>query len=194
MGVSLFTFISHAENMNNDFTHQKNKPDAILKQESSFMIDFSEQKKPHRWRISNDDVMGGESEGRFLFEQGKVIFDGYISLNNNGGFSSIFTKIEPLPENIETVTIDIEGDGLIYQLRVIVNVNGYRLAYKHNFTTVAGKRETLTFQLANFQASFRGRILSKALLLKPKDISQVGFLVTRKVAGSFSLSVFSVIF
>ena len=109
-------------------------------------------------------------------------------------FSSVFTEIEPLVENLKTVTIDIEGDGLTYQLRMVVNLNGYRLAYKHNVETVAGQRDKLTFTLADFQASFRGRSIDNAPILKSEDIREVGFLVTRKTAGAFSLSVFSLNF
>jgi hypothetical protein len=102
--------------------------------------------------------------------------------------------IEPLPKAIETVTIDIQGDGQTYQLRMVVQLDGYRLAYKHSFNTVVGQREKLTFTLADFQASFRGRNISNAPLLKSEDIREVGFLVAKKVAGKFSLSVFSLLF
>jgi len=162
--------------------------------ESFMMINFIERQNMNTWRITNDGVMGGKSEGRFLVEQGKGTFLGNISLDNNGGFSSVFTAIEPISKEVETVTIDILGDGLTYQLRMIVTLDGYRLAYKHNVNTVSGKRETLSFTLADFQASFRGRIISSAPILKSEDIREIGFLVTRKSAGDFALSIFSVSF
>jgi len=139
----------------------------------SNMINFTQQQSVDLWRITNDGVMGGKSQGRFLFEPGKVIFTGDISLDNNGGFSSVFRAIEALPKNLETVTIDIQGDGLTYQLKMIVNLDGYRLAYKHPFKTIAGQRETLTFTLADFQASFRGRNIDNAPVLKAEDIRVV---------------------
>lgn len=158
------------------------------------MINFTDQQSVDLWYITNDGVMGGKSQGRFLFEQGKAIFTGDISLDNNGGFSSVFRTIASPSKNLENVTIDIQGDGLTYQLRMIVNLDGYRLAYKHEFKTVAGQRQTLTFTLADFQASFRGRNIDNAPVLKAEDIREVGFLVTNKVPGTFSLSVFSLHF
>ncbi len=158
------------------------------------MINFTEKQSINSWRITNDGVMGGRSAGRFVFKQDKGIFFGDISLDNNGGFSSVFKEVEPLVENIKTVTIDVEGDGLTYQLRMVVNLNGYRLAYKHNVETVAGQRDKLTFTLADFQASFRGRSIDNAPILKSEDIREVGFLVSRITAGAFSLSVFSLNF
>jgi hypothetical protein len=172
--------------LNNLKHHSEKKP--------FMMINFIEQQNVNSWRITNDSVMGGESEGRFLVEQGKGTFLGNISLANNGGFSSVFRTIEPISEAVETVTIDILGDGLTYQLRMIVTLDGYRLAYKHNVNTVSGKRQTLSFTLADFQASFRGRIIPNAPILKSKDIREIGFLVTRKSAGEFALSIFSVSF
>ncbi|KGJ88463.1 CIA30 family protein [Colwellia psychrerythraea] len=158
------------------------------------MINFIEQQSVENWRITDDGVMGGKSKGRFVFKQGTGTFLGKISLDNNGGFSSVFTEIEPLVQGIKTVTIDLEGDGLIYQLRMVVNFNGFRLSYKHIVKTVAGQRGKFTFTLADFQASFRGRLIDNAPVLKSEDIREVGFLVTRKTTGAFSLSVFSLSF
>lgn len=190
----LFLICTHNNVYSIGLRNQIKNQSITPKKESSMVIDFTKKKGIDNWRITNDGVMGGRSSGRFLVEQDKGTFQGNISLDNNGGFSSVFRIIEPLSKNIETVTIDILGDGLTYQLRMIVNINGYRLAYKHNVNTLVGQREALTFTLANFQASFRGRIITNAPVLKSEDVRQVGFLVTTKVAGEFSLSVFSVSF
>lgn len=195
--LCLFTFIVDGAQANNDIV-KPNKHNQLqivhAEQEVAVMIDFTEQQGVESWRITNDGVMGGKSKGQFLLQQDLAIFKGYISLDNNGGFSSVFHAIAPLPSDVDTVTIDVEGDGLTYQLRMIVNLDGYRLAYKHDFNTVAGQRETLTFKLADFQASFRGRIINDAPKLSAKAIREVGFLVTRKQAGDFSLALASLTF
>ncbi|WP_259367051.1 MULTISPECIES: CIA30 family protein [unclassified Colwellia] len=167
---------------------------AMPKKESALMINFTEQQSLDRWRITNDGVMGGKSQGQISLQANKAIFSGDISLENNGGFSSVFRPIESLAKALETVTIDIEGDGLTYQLRMMVNLDGYRMAYKQSFDTVAGQQTQLSFTLAHFQASFRGRDIPNAPVLESENIRQVGFLVTRKVAGPFSLVIASVSF
>jgi len=159
--------------------------------ENALMIDFSQQQISDRWRITNDGVMGGKSRGEFLLQSENALFKGDISLDNNGGFSSVFHPIEPLPEALDKVTIDIAGDGLTYQLRMVVNHEGYRLSYKHDFNTVAKQRQTLSFTLADFQASFRGRILDNAPTLLSQDIREIGFLLTNKTAGPFELTIYS---
>lgn len=161
--------------------------------EKAYMIDFSKQENG-RWRITNDGVMGGLSNGEMIFAQDHGIFSGSISLDNNGGFSSVFRAVDNLPQSYKKLVINTEGDGQAYQLRLIIYVNGYRLAYKHDFKTVANKRENHIFELADFKATFRGRAIPNAPLLNSEDIKEVGFLMTKKVPGQFSLSIFTLSF
>jgi hypothetical protein len=92
------------------------------------------------------------------------------------------------------VTIDVQGDGQSYQLRLVVYVNGYRLAYKHDFDTKAGERQKLSFNLRDFKASFRGRIINNAPSLASQHIKETGFLMTKKRPGKFNLSLFNIVF
>tara|TARA_R110001583_G_scaffold92576_1_gene235158 strand:- start:117 stop:719 length:603 start_codon:yes stop_codon:yes gene_type:complete len=193
----LFTFFVAGVDANTSTEKQQTsyKPQIFMtEKELALMIDFTEPDSLDSWRITNDGVMGGKSKGQLLWQQGTAIFAGYISLDNNGGFSSVFHPTALLASELDTVTINVAGDGLTYQLRMIVKLDGYRLAYKHDFNTVAGQKETLSFKLADFQASFRGRIISDAPRLQSKEIREVGFLVTRKVAGAFSLAISSISF
>jgi hypothetical protein len=144
------------------------------------------------WRITNDSVMGGKSAGHFILQQNYALFSGNISLENNGGFSSVYRSISPLEKALSRVCIKVKGDGLTYQLRLSVNVDGYRLAYKHNFTTIADQLAQLSFLLTDFQA--RGRNIAKAPILLSENIIEIGFLVKRTVSGPFSLAIKSVDF
>jgi hypothetical protein len=189
-----FSISIHSENITTDPSTQQRFKFNHEKNESHLMIDFNEKQDVNKWRITNDDVMGGRSKGDMLVEDEHGVFSGDISLANNGGFSSVFRAVKPLCKDFESVIIDIKGDGQIYQLRMVVYVDGYRLAYKQDFNTIDGQREKLKFTLSNFQATFRGRMVKNAPRLKYKDIREVGFLVTKKVAGTFSLSVFTLLF
>jgi hypothetical protein len=159
----------------------------------AYMIDFSKQEKG-LWRVTDDGVMGGLSNGNMIFEQDHGIFNGNISLDNNGGFSSVFRVVENLPEHAKNLVIDVKGDGQSYQLRLVIYINGYRLAYKHDFKTTANKREKITLSIADFKATFRGRMIQSAPILNSVAIKEVGFLMTKKAAGQFSLSVFELYF
>ena len=158
------------------------------------MVDFTQQQEKLNWRISNDGVMGGESQGYILFEQDHGVFTGNISLANNGGFSAAFRAVPPISQALDTVTIDIVGDGHRYQLRMVTTINGQQLYYSHEFDTVKGQRKMVTFDLSDFQATFRGRKIPSAAPLKSQYISEVGFLLATKQAGDFSLSIFTIDF
>lgn len=157
----------------------------------SYHIDFSNPNEVNHWQSTNDGVMGGLSEGNISYKNNSCTFTGNISLENNGGFSSVYKKIKLLAKDLNTIDIDTYGDGSTYQLRAVVYVDGYRLAYKHNFKTTADKRDRVTLSLDNFQASFRGRIIENAPRLISQDIQEIGFLLSKKSAGNFSLKLFS---
>lgn len=69
--------------------------------------------------------MGGESNGSFSIDnEGNGVFEGTISLENNGGFSSVrhsFEKIEVSKNSI--VIIRLKDDGKNYQFRIKSNKN-----------------------------------------------------------------------
>ena len=64
------------------------------------------------WNIVNDTVMGGRSEATLkLVSDSYANFNGYLSLKNNGGFSSIRAYYPPDLANVESILIKIRGDG-----------------------------------------------------------------------------------
>lgn len=155
------------------------------------MIDFTQMEEATYWQSTNDAVMGGMSQGKLKYKGQSCIFSGNISLENNGGFSSINRLIDKLNQDLDTVEIDVAGDGLIYQIRVATLVNGYRLAYKHDFETSQGQRKKIKFSLSHFKASFRGNLVEDAPALKSEDIRQVGFLLVNREQRHFSISLYS---
>ncbi|WP_426369581.1 CIA30 family protein [Pseudocolwellia sp. HL-MZ7] len=146
------------------------------------------------WLITNDSVMGGLSKGHTFVEDNTVTFSGFLSTENSGGFSSVFKKLSGLSESIKSVTIAIKGDEKPYQLRVRTQVMGYELAYKINFDTSIDTVTNHTFKLSDFEASFRGLIISNAPLLKASTITHVGFLLSAKQPSHFSLNIYSIEF
>jgi len=140
------------------------------------------------WKVINDGVMGGLSAGKTQLENQVFIFSGNISTENNGGFTSVYRPIAKLSEKFESVKIRVKGDGKLYQFRMRSQIMGYETTYKINFPTTENTMQTLSFNLADFQASFRGRVISDAPVLRAETISYVGFLITTKQSGDFSIS------
>ncbi|MFQ3182569.1 MAG: NADH dehydrogenase [ubiquinone] 1 alpha subcomplex assembly factor 1, partial [Polaribacter sp.] len=57
---------------------------------SQIIFDFNKSSNIKNWIVIDDVVMGGKSSGSFkLSSDGYGIFMGDISLENNGGFSSV---------------------------------------------------------------------------------------------------------
>ncbi len=92
--------------------------------DSTTIIDFnlSRVKERHlnNWQIVRDNVMGGKSSGNFqINDQGDGVFQGEVSLENNGGFSLLrhhFQQIKVRPE--QNSVLKIKGDGKRHQFRV----------------------------------------------------------------------------
>lgn len=158
------------------------------------VITFAADQAGNDWQVINDGVMGGLSLGNAQQAEQAVIFSGSLSTENNGGFSSVYRQIPQLPEKVTSVNIRVKGDGNRYQLRMRSRVMGEQIAYKIEFATQAGRLETISFNLADFKASFRGRLINNAPLLKADTISHLGFLITAEQPTDFTLSAYAVEF
>ncbi|WP_235938614.1 CIA30 family protein [Thalassotalea algicola] len=146
------------------------------------------------WQVINDGVMGGLSLGSTKFLDSTIVFSGDISIENNGGFSSVYRPVLGLSTQFDSIGLQVLGDGNLYQVRIRSQIEGYSLTYKVDFYASKNIEQYLTFKLSDFQASFRGRLIPGAPELKPENITHVGFLVTSKQPTSFALTVKGITF
>jgi len=143
-----------------------------------------------QWWIVNDTVMGGRSQSELLKsrEQGFIRFMGNLSLQNNGGFASTRSLTEQnFFGNTDKICLEVRGDGRAYQLRLRSNRNFDGYAYVKQFQTINKRWIKLSFELSEFEASFRGRTLTGVPQITAKEIRQVGFLLGDKKPGKFQL-------
>jgi NADH dehydrogenase [ubiquinone] 1 alpha subcomplex assembly factor 1 len=103
---------------------------------SPIIFDFNIKSDIRKWLIVDDVVMGGRSSGNFrLNDAGHGVFEGEISLENNGGFSSVRYDCEKtLLEGKTKINIKLLGDGKQYQFRINSN-NGDYYSYIIPFST-----------------------------------------------------------
>lgn len=158
------------------------------------MIDFTQASEHQKWSAINDNVMGGISTGGLIYDGKQSLFKGDLSLENNGGFSSINRSLESLNPAVNNVELSFVGDGRTYQLRFTTWKDGYRTNYKHSFETIKGEQLKKVFRLEDFQAVFRGRLLNNAPELKAQDIKQFGFLIADKQPLPFELKLLQIQF
>ena len=152
------------------------------------VYDFSPENKSGDWFVVDDRVMGGRSQGNVgLSEEGHGIFQGKVSLENNGGFSSIRARMQELEtKDYSAFKIRLKGDGKNYQFRVRSQLNE-RHSYQYEFQTT-GEWQEVTVPFDKMIPTFRGMRLS--LPNYPGEfLRECSFLVSNKKNESFRLEI-----
>jgi monofunctional biosynthetic peptidoglycan transglycosylase len=154
------------------------------------LFDFSTATSPAGWQTVNDDVMGGVSRSSLRLANGIAVFQGTVSLENDGGFASV----RSLPARYDLAGCDaflvrVRGDGRSYKFTARTASSFDRAVYQLAFRTKEGNWEDLCLPLKDFVPTFRGRVLSGEPPLDPEKISSVGFLISDKQVGTFRLEV-----
>lgn len=154
---------------------------------SNPLYDFNAKNSDAQWRVVDDVVMGGRSAGNFeINEEGHGHFYGAVSLENNGGFSSIrYTLDSPRPiDNAKKVLIKVKGDGKRYQFRIKSKRRDY-YSYIAYFET-SGEWENIELELKDFYPSFRGRKLDLPNF-DQDQIEELSILIANYKAEEFDL-------
>jgi hypothetical protein len=152
------------------------------------IVDFSSKPDVSTWNVQDDVVMGGVSSGKFFInEAGNGVFTGKVSLENNGGFSSVQHYFDPMDVSAcSTAMIRLKGDGKRYQFRVESD-RRERHSYVYTFETT-GEWQTVEIPLSKMTPQFRGRRLN--LPNYPgQTMTQVRFLIANGVPESFRLEI-----
>lgn len=161
---------------------------SVVRGESMNLIDFSKDSRVE-WYVVNDGVMGGMSQSAIRrTEQGTGVFEGELSLENNGGFASVRALIETRDLSAaEGLEIRVHGDGRSYQLRLRTDGRMDGIAYRAEFATEEGRWITIRLPFEEFLPTFRGRVLDDVPALDTTRIEQVSFLLADKNPGRFYL-------
>lgn len=133
-------------------------------------------------------VMGGKSQGSFTInENGHGVFEGTVSLENNGGFSSLRHYFQYMNVKADTkIRIRLKGDGKPYELRIKHDRRAY-YSYVFSFTT-SGEWEDVIIPLSEMSPAFRGRTLDLPDFNHQK-IGELTFLFGNKMPESFQLMI-----
>jgi len=143
------------------------------------------------WQIVDDGVMGGLSKGNFKSDKknGSLIFAGNLSLENNGGFSSIRSNSLLIDlSDFKGIRIKTRGDGRKYKIRLESDAR-YRLrtvSFQHEFTATKGEWSQVFIPFDKLKASWRGLQLPKKKF-NPKKIQKIGIIIADKKEGPFRM-------
>jgi len=165
----------------------------FMKDSNLILFDFNTKSNISNWRVVDDVVMGGRSNGNFrLNKNGHAEFYGDVSLENSGGFSSVRYRFESIQTlNSKEIVIRLKGDGKKYQFRVKDKSNN-NYSYISTFTT-SGNWENITIQLSEMYPAFRGRKLNMDNF-SAESIEQIAFLIGNKKQQHFKLEIDKIFF
>lgn len=155
------------------------------------LFDFAQASSMRGWQVEDDGVMGGVSRGRFSRDaEGFAVFRGEVSLENNGGFSSVQNNFAPLDiAAYEHAIIRLKGDGKNYRFIVEATENA-RHYYMAGFST-SGDWQEIKIPLRTMHPVRRGDRLD--LPDYPgKTLSQLRLMIANGRAESFRLEIASI--
>jgi len=155
------------------------------------LYDFREEKSGGGWVAVNDGVMGGISQGGPKMLDQAMLFSGDLSLENNGGFSSIRKRAEHDLSGYDGIRLRVKGDGRTYQLRLqtdarLRNNFNWPVSFSGEFETKAGEWVVVDVPFSDLRQSFRGRKLTSHTFDEQR-IELLGILLADKQPGPFAI-------
>ncbi|MEN8764504.1 MAG: CIA30 family protein [Wenyingzhuangia sp.] len=154
--------------------------------DSNIIFKFTQTSNTEDWVVVDDVVMGGKSKGFFKISgEGYGLFEGSISLDNNGGFSSVRYQFKRKSiGNFTKFILKVKGDGKKYQFRIKSRI-GDSHSYISTFET-HGEWQEIIIPLKDMYPMFRGRKLDKPNFSND-FIEQIVFLIGNKSEENFEL-------
>jgi monofunctional biosynthetic peptidoglycan transglycosylase len=142
------------------------------------------------WYTVDDNVMGGVSSSTVnIQDSGILSFQGTMSLENNGGFSSVRSDWRPIDlSNADGVLLRVSGDGKVYRLRIQSASTGGEIAYNAIFETNPDRWDIVYIPFADMVPTYRGFVMNVGKL-DAKNIGSFGFMLSDKQTGEFELQV-----
>lgn len=162
-----------------------------LSNADALILEFAAAADEPEWTAVNDGVMGGKSQGGPRLHEGVMHFSGTLSLENNGGFSSVRTKTRNYDLSAsKAMILRVKGDGRTYQLRISTNARhrGSRISYGAEFPTKAGEWIEVKVPFDTLVPSHHGNMLAGPPLDLSK-VEEIGLLIGDGKAGEFALAV-----
>lgn len=142
------------------------------------------------WYTVDDNVMGGISSSTVdIIDQDILSFSGTMSLENNGGFSSVRSDWTPTDlSDADGVLLRVLGDGKVYRLRIRSADTGPEISFNAAFETTPETWKVVYVPFSIMVPTYRGFIMDVEAL-DPSSIGSFGFMLSDKQPGGFRLLV-----
>nr|WHW29595.1 putative CIA30 family protein [uncultured bacterium] len=156
---------------------------------------FDSAKAVEGWAAVDDRVMGGVSRSRLRYDpSGYAVFEGEVSLEQNGGFASVRSPAGSLGlAGASDCLLEVRGAAKHFKLSLFGTQGNVALGYQAEFRPVAMRWTAIRLPIDGFVASLRGRRIPGAPPLDPAHIQQAGIMISKQQEGAFALDVRSII-
>ncbi|MEM9135791.1 MAG: CIA30 family protein [Cyanobacteria bacterium P01_F01_bin.42] len=157
------------------------------------------------WGALDDVVMGGVSQSNAKASAKGLLFTGYVSTDNSGGFVSIRTRNFEPPLNLSSnkgLALRLKGDGQRYKFFIRDSTGWDTLAYAMSFDTKVGEWMTVEIPFAELTAVKRAKTVDSAPSLRVNQIASLQLMLSKFEyngvlnpsfkAGEFELTVASI--
>ena len=143
------------------------------------------------WAVVDDIVMGGQSSGAFyISKEGTAVFQGKVSLENNGGFSMLRSRFKAISvDGYSKIVLRIKGDEKNYQFRIKSKISDAHSFVGHLATP--GEWKTVELSLHDLYPQYRGRRIALPTF-KANSIEEIAFFIGNKKAERFRLEIAAV--
>ena len=155
------------------------------------LFEFPEQGE--LWPSIDDPVMGGRSRSRMHAVDRIAVFEGVVSLENNGGFCSVRSQ----PERRDLSASDglrllVNSDGRRYAFRLRTDDRWDGVSYEVKFEAPAGEWTWVELAFTDFVPVYRGRRVADWPPLDPQQLFSFGLLIADGQEGEFRLEIRSI--
>jgi NADH dehydrogenase [ubiquinone] 1 alpha subcomplex assembly factor 1 len=158
------------------------------------IFDFSDVEEVGVWSVTNDYVMGGISQGDWYQEDDYVVFEGDVSLENNGGFSSARVWFRSVNLSAyDGVALQVRGDGQTYGFGFRDMTSRYD--YRVKFETTPSEEddwETIYIPFDEAVATWFGRVFASAGQVNTEQMRGMNLIISDGQEGPFRLEIQSI--
>lgn len=154
-------------------------------------IDLGSLHRDQSWYVVNDGVMGGLSDGQVRYTDSTALWEGSISLDNNGGFSALRSDYAKYDLSVYSeVVIRYRSKGQMLCFGLYPYERFFMPYYKVDLGDTNGEWVEQTVPLTSFHKHILGRKYEKTLSReRSADIIRLGFINGGKKEGPFTFEI-----
>ena len=128
------------------------------------------------WFAVNDTVMGGVSSGEVTYTETSLVFEGAVSTDSNGGFTSVQSPDEGFDLSMyDRVLVRLKSEGQPFSMILANNPMWYQDRFKQDITVSGTDWQTLVLPLDEFElfAFGMGYPAATGVMMTPEDAEEI---------------------